>query len=362
MIILSNDDIKPILDYKVALDKIHHSYVQLITGEGVCRPHTVVQIPTDDPEEIYQWGSAEGGSTDGYFAVRMMSDVRYQAEREGRRIQEKYCIRPGTYCGLVFLFRVSNGEPLALLNDGLIQQARVGIDAAIGVKYMARDAAEVVGMFGAGGLARSLIASIRLVREIKRVQIYDPVIASSERFAREMVDRYQIDVTVLRRPEDVYKEASILAECTNAVGYPVILGEYVETGTHIVTVGRRLDEEAFKRIDRSLRFGNATSVIGQRAILDEHVAYVTPKISGGKQVGESPGFRRDVDPAKTIYLKDLLDGAPGRESPDQITYSERGNIMGAQFHAIAGHIYELAKERGIGTEVPTELFVQDVRS
>ena len=33
----------------------------------------------------------------------------------------------------------------------------------------------------------------------------------------------------------------------------------------------------------------------------------------------------------------------GRSSPDQITYSERGNLQGAQFYAVAGKVYELAK-------------------
>lgn len=51
----------------------------------------------------------------------------------------------------------------------------------------------------------------------------------------------------------------------------------------------------------------------------------------------------------------------GRTSPDQITYSERGNLQGAQFHAVAGKVYELAKQAGLGREIPTEWFLQDIR-
>jgi alanine dehydrogenase len=53
--------------------------------------------------------------------------------------------------------------------------------------------------------------------------------------------------------------------------------------------------------------------------------------------------------------------AKGRSSPDQITYSERGNLQGAQFHAVAGKVYELAKRAGLGREIPTEWFLQDIR-
>ena len=38
-----------------------------------------------------------------------------------------------------------NGEPLALINDGVLQHMRVGADSGIGAKAMAREDASVVG-------------------------------------------------------------------------------------------------------------------------------------------------------------------------------------------------------------------------
>ncbi len=60
---------------------------------------------------------------------------------------------------------------------------------------------------------------------------------------------------------------------------------------------------------------------------------------------------------KVIYLKEILEGKEGRRSPVDFTYSERGNLQGAQFHAVAGRVYELAKERGFEREIPTEWFL-----
>ena len=51
-------------------------------------------IPTSDPARNYQWGTMEGGSTGGYFAIRMKSDIIYETEYKGALTQEKYCIRP----------------------------------------------------------------------------------------------------------------------------------------------------------------------------------------------------------------------------------------------------------------------------
>ena len=49
-------------------------------------------------------------------------------------------------------------------------------------------------------------------------------------------------------------------------------------------------------------------------------------------------------------------------SADQITYSERGNLQGAQFYAVAGKVYEAARRTGLGREIPTEWFLQNIRN
>jgi hypothetical protein len=68
-------------------------------------------------------------------------------------------------------------------------------------------------------------------------------------------------------------------------------------------------------------------------------------------------------PDRVVWFADLLNRAkPGRTSRDQITYSERGNLQGAQFFSVAGLVYEAAKSAGKGREIPTEWFLQDVRN
>jgi hypothetical protein len=54
-------------------------------------------------------------------------------------------------------------------------------------------------------------------------------------------------------------------------------------------------------------------------------------------------------------------GSRPESSWDQITYSERGNIQGAQFFAVAAAVYEAARREGLGRELPTDWFLQDVR-
>src|SRR5262245_64206250 len=163
-LILNNDDVAKVLTMEITMKALEKAYQELFRGEAVCRPRIDIQVPTQDAGKIYQWGTMEGGSMSGYFAIRMKSDVIYEQEYLGAITQEKYCVRPGQFCGLILLNSIENGEPLALINDGYLQHMRVGADSGIGAKYMARQDAEVVGMIGSGGMARSHVESFLLAR------------------------------------------------------------------------------------------------------------------------------------------------------------------------------------------------------
>jgi alanine dehydrogenase len=365
-LIINNNDVARLLTIEETIEALEQSYRDIATGEATCRPRIVIRIPTSDPAKNYQFGSMEGGSTAGYFAVRMKSDVIYETNYNGAVTEEKYCTRPGLFCGLIFLTSVETGEPLAFINDGVLQHMRVAADGGIGVKYMARTDAEVVGMLGSGGMSRSHMQAFMTVRDVKKLQVYSPTRANREAFGREMAAKYNIEVKVCDAPEDIYKGAHIVAALTDSA-VPVLDGTLLEKGTHIVNIGGsgRLDRESLKRVDVYLRFDDAPAPVGQPefAIDDEFIGWEATPNSRRYGDGRSRGRARDVAlPEKRVTLADIVTGkAPGRTSDDQITWSERGNLQGAQFYAVAGRIYELARQAKLGCEIPTHLFLQDIR-
>jgi ornithine cyclodeaminase/alanine dehydrogenase-like protein (mu-crystallin family) len=364
-LILNNDEVKSVLTMEITMEALEEAYLQLARSEAVCRPRIDIQIPTRDPQKIYQWGTMEGGSVSGYFAIRMKSDIVYEQEYNGARTQEKYCVRPGRFCGLVLLIDIQNGEPVALINDGYLQHMRVGADSGIGVKYMAREDASVVGMIGSGGMARSHVESFILARKIKKIQVYSPTKAHREEYAREISEKFGIEVIPMNRPEDVYKGADIIAGCTDSA-VPIIIGKWLEAGTHITCVGGKRDEEAIKRIDVSLRLGNAPAPWGlpELSLPDEYITYAALPEQGSGARMKRMGKRAHgiIAEDRAVFLADLISGKKkGRSTPDQITYSERGNVQGAQFFAVAGGVYELAKAKGLGREIPTDWLLQDIR-
>ena len=135
---------------------------------------------------------------------------------------------------------------------------RVGADGGIGVKYMANEDAAVVGMLGTGGMARTHMEAFWAVRTIRKLQVFSPTRENREKFGREMAAKYNMEVEVCDRPEDVYKGADIVAGVTDSA-VPVIDGTLLEPGTHIVNVGGsgKPDAESLQRVDVYLRFGDA---------------------------------------------------------------------------------------------------------
>ena len=171
-LLINNSETQQVLTMDATMTALEEAYADYARGEAVCRPRIDIRIPTSDPAKFYQFGTMEGGSTRGYFAIRMKSDVIWYDEYGGTRTQEKYSVKPGLFCGLVWLFSVENGEPLAMINEGYLQHMRVGADSGIGAKYMARQNAEVLGMIGSGGMAHSHIEAFLAARPIKRVQVF----------------------------------------------------------------------------------------------------------------------------------------------------------------------------------------------
>lgn len=274
--------------------------------------------------------------------------------------KEKYCVERGRYLGLVLLFSAEDGDLVAILQDGLIQRMRVGADSGLGIRYMARKDAGVLGILGAGGMARTHLACIGSVRQLRTVRIFSPTRENRELFAAE-ARATGIAALAVDTPEAVFAGADMVAACTNAIG-PVVHGTFLEPGQHITAIGGTLDAAASARVDCGLRFGLAN---GPAEIPDWHVEEECLSFFAGNAKAAAGGVRRwaDIAPERQLSFADLLrDPARGRTGDSQITFSERGNIHGVQFAAVAGLVYEKARAAQAGTAFRPSMFLESIRN
>jgi alanine dehydrogenase len=366
MLIIDNETVSQLLTMDDCVRVQEEAFRKLPTGGAIHRPRIDMYFPCEREDGYFRWGTMEGAN-DGYFAIRMKSDIMtWPKDENGNWTEEKYCREPGTFCGMIFLLSTRNGEPLAFINDGVLQHMRVGGGAGIGAKYLAREDTHTVGMLGSGGMARTHMEAFMCVRDLKRLQVYSPTPANREAFAAEMRETYGIEVVVCDKPRDIYRGANIVAALTDSA-VPVLDAEWIEPGTHVVNVGgRHPDAKTLAKVDMYLRFGSAPAPWGQpdMALEDEYITYAAQPRSRPNVTLKRTGERGHgaVLPDRMITFKDIVEGTNrGRSAATQITYSERGNLQGAQFWAVGGLVYEKAKAAGLGNEIPTEWLLQDIR-
>ena len=142
------------------------------------------------PDAVYGLKSMDGVIPKlGIGAIRINSDIVRFPKRGNKVVREKVPAAPGNrWVGLVLLFSVDNGEPLAIMPDGVMQRMRVGATNGLGIKYLARKNAETVGILGCGWQAGSQLMAACAVRNIKQIRCFSPTRENREKFATEMTD------------------------------------------------------------------------------------------------------------------------------------------------------------------------------
>ncbi len=377
MLIINNDIVHDILTMEDCIRVQEAAFRKLATGEAMHRPRIDMYMPCAREDGYYRWGTMEGAN-DGFFAIRMKSDIiTWPRDADGNWTEEKYCREPGTYCGLIFLLSTENGEPLAFINDGNLQHMRVGGGAGIGAKYLSREESHEVGMLGSGGMARTYLKAFCVVRDIRKCKIYSPNPDHRESYAEEMAAELGIEVVAVDSPREAVRGVDILSSCTDSMR-PVYDADWIERGMHVTNLGRReISDDTIDRFDVVVRQGTGGLQMRQTERFQAErglspAAYIGGTPEQMKRIPEKnpePGFGGDspefTDRGKggdKPEFTDLITGkAKGRTSDDQITFYRNVGNQGLQFSSVGGLIYTIAKERGLGHEFPTDLLLQDIR-
>ena len=188
-LILSNDDVDKLLTMPECIDALEEAYVELAEGRGITRTRSDCITPTQHARTrstaSSRWTASARSSAIG--AVRINSDIVTFPKRGNTVVREKVPAAPGNrWCGLVLLFSVDNGEPLAIMPDGVMQRMRVGATNGLGIKYLARKNAETVGILGSGWQAGAQLMAACAVRDIKTIRCFSPTREHREAFATQM--------------------------------------------------------------------------------------------------------------------------------------------------------------------------------
>ena len=337
-------------DVLAALEPMYH---ELAAGTAVSRLRSDTICPAGDG--VYGLKSMDGiVPSAGVGAVRINSDIVTWPVVNGHERRVKVPAAPGgRWVGLVLLFSVSTGEPLAIMADGFIQRMRVGGTSALAMRTMAPAGAETLGVLGSGWQAGGQVLGACAVRDFSEVLVYSPNAENCERFAAQMRSETGTVVTAVASPLDVTSRADVVLCATNSL-HPVLHGASIRPGQFIGCIRPpELDTDAYRRADRV--------VVHERESSPTHVVAGGPRVEALVADNGWANVRDAVAWEQAPTLSEVIAGdVPGRLDDDEVTCFVNNIGTGAQFAAVGGRLLQIARDRGAGQELPTEWFTQDV--
>jgi len=344
VLVLKNEQMENLLPMAEEIDAIEQAFRELGQGRAMNAPRARLRTPWKEEGGQYYFNNIMG-LVPGVKSMALRIDSSFSTEVQVAGAKRR--VYPGDYIGLVMLFDMDTCEILAMMDDHHISTMRVGATSAVASKYLARKDARVMGLLGSGEQAKTQVTAHLAVRPLTKIKVYSPTKENREKFAREMSKATGIEVVPVASAEEAVRGSDIVNAATNTID-PVVLGRWLEPGMHVTSlVGgdgflprKELDDEAVRRA--------SLIVVGYK-----------PQIFLDKQAEFYDRIERGIVRAEDLHeLGDLLNGkCRVRKDDNEITLFKNNTGMGIQFAATARKMYDKAKEKGVGTELPLELFM-----
>ncbi len=327
MLILSADDVRRAVPMPEAMDAVASAFAQLSNqqAEVPLRPHVAVP-PSDGLLLVMPAYLAESGA----LGVKLLTLFLHNPERH----------QLPSINALVILFDTDNGQPLALMDGGWLTALRTGAASGVATRLLARQDAQTLALFGAGGQALPQAWAACVARPIERIWLVNRTPAHAERLAEQLRafgSPIPANVRVASSAAEALGEADVIC-CATASPTPIFDDTDLRPGAHINGVGAyrsTMQEVPAATVVRALVF-----VDQRRAAWAEAGDLVIPHQQGLIAESHIAGELGEL----------VLGRVAGRADDHQITFFKSvGNAV--QDAAVAQLAFQRARALGLGTEV-----------
>lgn len=325
-LLLTRKDVETVLTIRDAIAAVEDGFRQLALGNVIMPQRTAIRIADHHGLHLGMpafVGRDEGGGSLALKAVTVYPDNPSQ-----------YGLP--TTIGTLLLHDPRTGALVAIMDAGFLTAMRTGAASGVATKYLARDDARSVGVFGAGVQARTQLAAVCEVRPIEHALVFDTAQEARELYAAEMSERLAISVESTDDPRVCTENDIIVAASSSRT--PIFEGAWLEPGTHVNGIGshspdaRELDTATIQRAKVVPDYapaclaeaGDLIIPIQEGAITEDHIHASLGEVVAG--------------------LK------PGRESAEEITLFKSVGLA-VQDAATAARVYQLAQAAQVGVEI-----------
>jgi ornithine cyclodeaminase len=312
---LTESDVQKLLTMPIALEAMEQAHKALAEHKAIDIPRARIHLPVG-AQHVLQAAAPELG----YIGFKY------------------YYTRPSGRSFYVHLMSIENGTLDAIIEAVWMSMVRTGAASGVATRHLANPDASVLGQIGAGYQGTSQLEAVCQVRRINTVKVFarnkDKLVA----FCNKMSEKTGVEVRPAESAEAAVRGSHIVNVITKSAE-PVLKGEWLEPGQHVNAAGsnaltrREIDLAAVKKCDIVTVDGRGTARNESGDLL--------PAVENGWLRWETL-----TEIGEVIAKK-----APGRTSAKQITlYESHG--MGLQDVWVGATMLKLARERGVGTDLP----------
>jgi len=235
----------------------------------------------------------------------------------------------------VHLYRIADGELLAIMDALHLTTLRTGATSAVATRRLAGKEPTTIGVIGSGIEARAQLEAMHALGLARSARVYSPTQANREKFAADYSRSLGIEVVAVGNAKEAVRGCGLVVAAVKSTE-TALLGEWLEPGTHVNSVGTARPEQ--REIDAATFQRSAVIVVDTRE-----------GVFG--EAGDAIAAKDVVSPEQVYELAELVVGrAPARSDEKQITlFKSVGSAH--QDVAIAARIFERAREKNLGTEI-----------
>jgi alanine dehydrogenase len=237
---------------------------------------------------------------------------------------------------IIALFDQRTAELVALLDGRPVTGYRTAATSALAADLLSVPGPLTVAVIGSGFEAKNHVRALAAIRELTSVRVYSPRPESRARFAAELADLPVLAAD--SAPAAVRDSSLVICAARSHDESPVLLGEWLQPGMTVVSIGSTLPEQ--REVD--------TEVIARADLI---IADVVDEVTG--DTGDLLAARAaGVDVGEIGSLADLVGGRhPGRTDAEHVVmYKSVGSAL--QDLAVATMCARGARRRGLGSVAP----------
>ena len=308
---LKEEEIAELVTVRETIDVLDQVFRDQATGAAINNPRNRLKMPGATLHFM-------PGAIPGYFGYKM------------------YTSSAGRVQFLFFLFSEKT-DLLAMMEANTLGQIRTGAASGLATRIMAIPEASEAVVFGAGWQAQTQLLAIDAARNLKRVRIVNRDAKRREEFMQKMQPQVKAKLEAAGSPEEAIGASQIVTTITNT-REPVVLGKWLQPGTHINAAGgnlllrREIDDDSVMRANR--------------VVVD---SIEQAKLEAGEFVGVIESGRRHWD--DFLELRDVVAGfKPGRANAREITLFKSLGLA-IEDVAVGKLIYERAVKQGLGSRL-----------